>query len=165
MDIGSMRYTVATLEKQKEKISYQLGQSARQLTKAIETFQRVCDDLKTLQGLDDRDVQAVHRDIGEVAGAEDQHRLGALLVGLENQVGAGTPQVPPAGLNINAAVKSVHDLRAIVEVIRVRNKRVDVARLKAYAVSAQEAINRGDWATAQRFGESIVIELANGLRS
>ena len=166
MTLTSLRNTAWSLDKQKTQLSDQLRWTLTpQLKKSLGELQCICDALAKMQASDDRDVQAIHRDLGELAGADDQNRVGALLGGLENEDGASSTHVLPGGFTMNAVAKSMYDLRALVEAIRVGNKRVDVVRLKAYAASALAAVERQDWDAAKRFGEHIVIELASGLRS
>jgi hypothetical protein len=168
MGLESMRQTVGELGSKRDRGQIQLCKAGEKLTKTLGILQHLCDQLKGLQDADDRDVQRVHRDLGEVSGAANQQHLGSVLSSPENQEGGGKgapPLLSAAPLEINPNVRSVHDLLAIVEAIRVRNKQADVVRLKAHAASAVDAIDRKDWPAVQRLVESIVIELARGLAS
>jgi uncharacterized protein YeaO (DUF488 family) len=130
----------------------ELEKQVRTTLKDLESF---CAKIADSQKANDRALQDVHREVGQIEAAANQQRLTALLTAPDDEIvgrNTGKLSAKPTKRSGERAVarKPDDELRAAIERARTRGNRFNTARIGAWIKELEQAIRHGEHAMIDR---------------
>lgn len=159
---------VKTLEAKQQQCRAQCQQLERQVCAALSDLKAFCTKVGQTQKANDRALEDLHRELGQLAAAANQQKLTALLIEPEGESEAADAAKGPAARKAVAERQPAAppgDLRAAIEQARTRGNRFNTARIAAWLTELEEALRRGERAMVDRGLSGLAAEFPKCERS